>query len=41
MKMHTKTCLKEECPLTKFIQNKGNYNMVQQMKNSKNIKIYF
>ena len=30
IKMHTKTCLKEECPLSKFIQNKGNYNIQKQ-----------
>ena len=25
IEIHTKNCLKEECPLTKFIQNEGNY----------------
>ena len=25
IKMHTKTCLKEDCPLTKFINNEQNY----------------
>ena len=30
IKMHTLTCLKEDCPLTKFINNKGNYNIQKQ-----------
>ena len=30
IKMHTLTCLKEDCPLTKFIKNKGNYNIQKQ-----------
>ena len=30
IKMHTITCLKENCPLTKFINNKGNYNVQKQ-----------
>ena len=28
--IHTKNCLKEECPLTKFIQNEGNYIIQKQ-----------
>ena len=28
--MHTINCLKEDCPLTKFIQNEGNFNMQKQ-----------
>ena len=27
---HIETCLKEECPLTKFIKNNGNYNIQKQ-----------
>ena len=27
IKLHTLKCIKEDCPLTKFIQNKGNYNI--------------
>ena len=30
IKMHTINCLKEDCPLTKFIRNKGNYNIQKQ-----------
>ena len=30
IKMHTLTCLKEDCPLTKFIKNKGNYIIQKQ-----------
>ena len=30
IKMHTLTCLKEDCPLTKFTKNKGNYNIQKQ-----------
>ena len=30
IKSHTITCLKEDCPLTKFIRNKGNYNIQKQ-----------
>ena len=27
IKIHTMSCIREECPLTKFIKNMGNYNM--------------
>ena len=30
IKLHTLSCLKEDCPLTKFIKNKGNYNVQKQ-----------
>ena len=30
IKMHTLTCLKQDCPLTKFIKNKGNYMIQKQ-----------
>ena len=30
VKMHTETCLKEECPLTKFLKNEGNFNIQKQ-----------
>ena len=30
IKIHTEICLSEECPLTKFIENKGNYNLQKQ-----------
>ena len=30
IKLHTITCLKEDCPLTKFVRNKGNYNIQKQ-----------
>ena len=30
IKIHTSECLREECPLTKFIQNPGNYNVQKQ-----------
>ena len=30
IKIHTLTCIREECPLTKFIQNPGNYNVQKQ-----------
>ena len=30
IKIHTHGCLKEECPLTKFVQNLGNYNVQKQ-----------
>ena len=30
IKMHTKTCLKEDCPLTKFINNEGNFIIQKQ-----------
>ena len=30
IKMHTTYCLREDCPLTKFINNKGNYNVQKQ-----------
>ena len=30
IKIHTLSCLSEECPLTKFIQNPGNYNVQKQ-----------
>ena len=30
IKLHTQNCLKEECPLTKFIKNKGNFNIQKQ-----------
>ena len=30
IKMHTTTCLREDCPLTKFIKNKGNFNVQKQ-----------
>ena len=30
IKIHTINCIKENCPLTKFIQNPGNYNIQKQ-----------
>ena len=30
IEIHTNNCLREECPLTKFIQNEGNFNMQKQ-----------
>ena len=30
IKMHTTTCLREDCPLTKFLKNKGNFNVQKQ-----------
>ena len=27
IQIHTETCLKEECPLTKFVKNDGNFNI--------------
>ena len=30
IKIHTSSCVREECPLTKFIQNPGNYNIQKQ-----------
>ena len=30
IKIHTLSCIREECPLTKFIQNQGNYNVQKQ-----------
>ena len=30
IKMHTTNCLREDCLLTKFIKNKGNYNVQKQ-----------
>ena len=30
IKLHTETCLREDCPLTKFIKNDGNYNVQKQ-----------
>ena len=30
IKIHTLKCIKEECPLTKFIRNPGNYNIQKQ-----------
>ena len=30
IQIHTETCLKEDCPLTKFINNNGNYNIQKQ-----------
>ena len=30
IKIHTLGCLREECPLTKFVQNPGNYNIQKQ-----------
>ena len=30
IQIHTETCLKEECPLTKFINNNGNFNVQKQ-----------
>ena len=30
IKIHTKSCIREDCPLTKFIQNPGNYNVQKQ-----------
>ena len=30
IKIHTLSCIREECPLTKFIQNPGNYNVQKQ-----------
>jgi len=30
IKLHTEFCIKEDCPLTKFIKNKGNINVQKQ-----------
>ena len=30
IKIHTETCLREDCPLTKFIKNEGNFNIQKQ-----------
>ena len=30
IKIHTISCIREDCPLTKFIQNPGNYNVQKQ-----------
>ena len=30
IQVHTETCLKEDCPLTKFIKNNGNFNVQKQ-----------
>ena len=30
IKIHTLSCIREECPLTKFIKNPGNYNIQKQ-----------
>ena len=30
IKIHTMSCIREECPLTKFIQNPGNHNIQKQ-----------
>ena len=30
IKIHTLSCIREECPLTKFIENPGNYNIQKQ-----------
>ena len=30
IKLHTSYCLKEDCPLTKFIKNNGNFNVQKQ-----------
>ena len=30
IKLHTESCLKEDCPLTKFMKNDGNYNVQKQ-----------
>ena len=30
IKIHTLTCIREDCPLTKFVQNPGNYNVQKQ-----------
>ena len=30
IKMHTTNCLRQDCPLTKFINSKGNYNVQKQ-----------
>ena len=30
IQVHTETCLKEDCPLTKFIKNIGNFNVQKQ-----------
>ena len=30
IKIHTETCLREDCPLTKFINNDGNFNVQKQ-----------
>ena len=30
IKIHTMSCVREECPLTKFIQNPGNYHVQKQ-----------
>ena len=30
IQIHTETCIKEDCPLTKFLNNNGNYNIQKQ-----------
>ena len=30
IKIHTLKCIREDCPLTKFVQNPGNYNVQKQ-----------
>ena len=30
IKIHTMSCVREDCPLTKFVQNPGNYNVQKQ-----------
>ena len=30
IEIHTYTCLREDCPLTKFVKNEGNYNLQKQ-----------
>ena len=30
IKIHTETCIREDCPLTKFINNDGNFNVQKQ-----------
>ena len=40
IKLHTLSCITEDCPLTKFIQNKGNYN-IQKLCLLNYMTIYF
>ena len=40
IKMHTLKCIKEDCPLTKFVQNPGNYN-IQKLCLLNYMTIYF
>ena len=30
IEIHIKTCIREDCPLTKFVKNEGNYNVQKQ-----------